>query len=319
MILCNLETEKVALMSPKSPCLSSSVGNTIQRQKRRIPNSDNNKTLSSSLEQSRDQYSRSKFSSTQRYHTKIDNDSYFSTSHITSSRTPVDFRKKIHDIYVLPVSPTLSSSSSTTTNTDEIRKPNSNTMPIRSRRHLLSSINTHNDLTYHGIKNDSFADSPLPKNRTLPRSHAGTLRRIQPPSQPPPLPPTHFNDKNKHHFDRDTITYIIEENQIKKTLPPPVPCRSQKPSVLSIGFEEITKQVDKIGIQIMTESSPQNDYSEHTWPNPPDSLSTSQISGPLSIPYDHLIPTIIMHQNSTPNFFHQYRSDEHSMLTESET
>jgi hypothetical protein len=330
-------------MSPKSPCLSSNITNTIQCQRRQIPNAIPNEPSSlSSSEKSRDQhipiihqYSRSNFNSSRHHHTKIDNDDinnqYFSTNQIKkSSRTPVDFRKKVHDIYVLPVSPALSSSSSTT-NTDEIIKPNSNTMPIRSRRHLSSSINNHNDSTYRGIKNDCFADSPQPKTRTLPRSHAGTLRHIQPPSQPPPLPPINFNDNNKSSFqhrlstvdlDPNTIAlhfHNIEDIQIKKPLPPPVPCRSQKPFVLPIGFEEITKQSNKIGFQLMTESSPQNDYSEHTWPNPPESMSTSQISGPLSIPYDHLIPTINMHQNSTTNLFHQYRHNEHSMLTESET
>jgi len=339
-------------MSPKSPCLSSSIGNTIQRQRRQIPNSipyhssHDNELSSSSPEKSRDQHipithhhSRSNFNSSRHHHPKIDNDDinnqYFSVNQIKSSQTPIDFRKKVHDIYVLPVSPALSSSSSTT-NTDDIIKPNSNTMPIRSRRHLSSSTNNHNDSTSRGIKNDCFADSPQPKTRTLPRSHAGTLRRTQPPSQPPPLPPVisqiHFNENNKSSFqhrlstldlDPNTIALhfrTIEENQIKKPLPPPVPCRTQKPFVLPIGFEEITKQSNKIGFQLITESSPQNDYSEHTWPNPPESMSTSQISGPLSIPYDHLIPTINMHQNiSTTNLFHQYRNNEHSMLTESET
>jgi len=214
------------------------------------------------------------------------------------------FEKKIHDIYVLPVSPTLSSSSSTT-NTDEIIKNVSNTMPIRSRRHLSSFTNIHNN----GIKNDSFADSPQPKTRTLPRSHAGALRRIQPPSQPPPLPPDYDKSPIQRQIstvDLNPDTITLHLNQTKKPLPPPVPCRSQKLSLLPIGFEELTKQSDP---------SPQNDYSEHSWPNPPESMSTSQISGPLSIPYDHLIPIVI----NTTNLFHQYRHNEHSILTESET
>jgi len=347
IFIFNLETEKVALMPPKSPCLSSNVADTIQRQRHQILNriphhsSNDNETLSSSSpEQSRNQhipivrqYSRSHFIPTRQHHTKIDTDD-INNHHFTSSRTPIDFQKKIHDIYVLPVSPALSSSSSTT-NTDEIIKTSSNTMPIRSRRHLSSSANIHHDSTYRGIKNDCFADSPQPKTRTLPRSYVSTLRRVQPPSQPPPSPPTisqlDVNDHNKSSFQHRLSTEdlnpnktafrfnTIEENQVKKTLPPPVPCRAQKPSVLPIGFEEIIKQSDKIGFRLMTESSPQNDYSEHAWPNPPDSMSTSQISGPLSIPYDHLMPTVIMHQNSTTNFFPQYRHNEHSMLTESET
>ncbi len=332
-------------MPPKSPCLSPNVNTRRQRPRPILHHlSDDNETSSSSPEQSRDQrsnisiipinrqYSRPHLTPTRRHHIKNDTNEmtnhYFSPSEITSSRAPTDFRKKIHDIYVLPVSPALSSSSSTTTNTDESIKPASNTMPIRSRRHLSSSTNIHHDSTYHGIKNDCFADSPQPKNRTLPRSHVGTSRHIQPPSQPPPLPPTisqiHYNPSSFQHqlstadLDPDTITLCL--NQMKKTLPPPVPCRSQKPSALPIGFEEIIKHSDKIGFRFMTEeSSPQNDYSEHTWPNPPESLSTSQISGPLSIPYDHLIPTVIMHQNDPINFLHQYRHNEHSMLTESET
>jgi hypothetical protein len=182
-------------------------------------------------------------------------------------------------------------------------------MPIRSRRDISSSTNIHNNSTFHGIKNDCFTDSPQPKNRTLPRSNAGTLRRVLPPSQPPPLPPTISSFQHQlltMNFDSETMAlhfHSIEENQMKKPAPPPVPCRSQKPSRLPIGFEELVKQADQINIRFATESSPQNDYSEHTWPNPPESMSTSQLSGPLSIPYDHLIPDIVIHQNNTTTFF----------------
>jgi len=311
MFIFNLETEKVALMPPTSPCLSSSVVNTNQRQKSKPMRhylSNDNETSSSSPEQLRDH--RSNISIISRHHqTKFDtaHHHYFSPSEL---RTPVSFRKKIHDIYVLPVSPDLSSSSSTT-NTDEIIRTNSNTMPIQSRRDI------HNNSTFHGIKNDCFTESPQSKNRTLPRLHAGTLRRVPPPSQPPPLPPiiSPFHE-DKSSFQHQVSAVNLEENQMKKPHPPPVPYRSQKPSRLPISFEELTKQSD---FRFQIESSPQNDYAEHAWPNPPESMSTSQLSGPLSIPYDHLVPNIVMHQNNTTTFFHQYRPNEHSMLTESDT
>ncbi len=79
----------------------------------------------------------------------------------------------------------------------------------------------------------------------------------------------------------------------------------------------------------MVEASPQDDYSEHNWPKPPESMTTSEISGPPqplppSIPYDrlhhdHLMPTVLMRQNSTTNFFQHHRFGEHTMLTESQT
>ncbi|CAF2315766.1 unnamed protein product [Rotaria sp. Silwood2] len=375
------ETEKVTLVPPKSPCLTTTT-NTIQRQRRQLPvnlshhiSDDNEKPVSFS-DESKDhhsnisiipivrQHSRPNFTSTQHHHTNIDtkdiNKNNFSSIQSSQSQVPVDFRKKIHGIYVLPVSPTLSSSSSTT-NTDEIIKNGSNTMPIRSLRHISSSINVHNDSTCRGIKNNSFADSPQPKDRTLPRSHASTLRRIQPPAQPPPLPPTisqlHFNnvrssininnDKSlvQHQsatidLDHDNIIALrynsqkiygkFEENHLKKSLPPPVPCRSQKPTMLSIGFEGLTAttQPDSIGFRVAIESSPQDDYSEHTWPKPPESMTTSEISVPQilppSIPYDrlhhdHLMPTVLMRHNSTTNFFQHHRFGEHTILTESET
>ncbi len=375
-------------MSPRSPCLTSTT-NTIQRQRRhqlpgtlsRHPPDENEKSSSSSFpEESKDHHSNVSIVPIARQHCRphftpthtltrhhptdididnIDNHHHHSSIQTSRSRAPVDFRKKVHGIYILPVSPALSSSSS---NTDEIIKNGSNTMPIRSLRHISSSINVHNESTCRGIKNDSFADSPQPKDRTLPRSHAGTLRRVQPPSEPPPLPPTigqfHFNDirsssiacnNDKSSFqhqsatmdlDPDTIALrfkcqkiygTIEENQVKKAPPPPVPCRSQKPMVLPIGFEGLTttRQNDVIGFRLMAESSPQDDCSEHTWPKPPESMTTSEISGPPqplppSIPYDrlhhdHLIPTVLMRQNSTTNFFQHHRFGEHTMLTESET
>jgi len=372
-------------MPPRSPCLTSAA-NTIQRQRRELPStlsrhpSDDNEKSSSYPEELKDprsnisivpiirQHSRPSFTPThtltRQHHIDVDTDDidnhHFRSSQTSRCRAPVDFRKKVHGIYVLPVSPALSSSSSTT-NTDEMIKNGSNTMPIRSLRHISSSINVHNDSTCRGIKNDSFADSPQPKDRTLPRSHAGTLRRIQPPSQPPPLPPTitqfHFNDvrslinsnSNNSTFqhqsatldlDPDTIALrfssqkiygAMEENHLKKAPPPPVPCRSQKPTALPIGFEGLTTttQSDVIGFRVMVESSPLDDYSEHTWPKPPESMTTSEISGPPqplppSIPYDrlhhdHLMPTVLMRHNSTTNFFQHHRYGEHTMLTESQT
>ena len=293
MFVFNLETEKVALMPPTSPTLSSNVIHTNQRQKSKP---DNEKSLPSLHEQYHDHCSKISIIP-QHQQIKIDHH-YFSPSEL---RTPVNIQKKIHDIYVLPISPALSSSSSTT-NTDETMKANSNTMPIRSRRNISSSRKIQNNHKFRGTKNDCFIESPQPKNRTLPRSHAGTLRRVPPPSQPPPLPPTISSFEHQFHS--------IEETQMKKPPPPPVPCRLQKPSRLPIGFEEVTIQPDQIGFKFAAESSsPQNEYSEHAWPNPPESMSTSQLSGPLSIPYDHLIPDIIMHQNNTTKYFHQYRTD----------
>lgn len=391
-----LETEKVTLVPPKSPCLTSGV-NTIQRQRRPYPinfshpPSDGNEKCSPSFsEESKDhrsnnisiipiarQHSRPHFTPTHtlkqehhhhhnlhQSHTDVDTKDIekhnFSSIQQFNSKGVHEFRKKVHGIYVLPVSPTLSSSSSTT-NTDEMIKNSSNTMPIRSLRHISSTNNVHNDSTCRGIKNISFADSPQPKDRTLPRSHGSTLKRVQPPSQPPPLPPAisqlHFSDvRSSIGFDNEKSSYQhqsatidldhnaialrfssqklygkIEENQVKKSAPPPVPCRSQKPTILPIGFEGLTTQLspDPIGFRIAIESSPQDDYSEHTWPKPPDSMTTSEISGPPqplppSIPYDrlhhdHLIPTVLMRQNSTNTFFQHHRFAEHTMLTESET
>ncbi|UJR23365.1 hypothetical protein I4U23_026375 [Adineta vaga] len=320
----SIDAEKLVLTPPRSPNFSSSVVNTDQRRRRQVPDtisqhlSDETELSSSSPEQWRDQRSdisiipiiRQQYPSTRHHQTEIDidniNRNYFSSNYNESSRTPRSFRKKVHDIYVLPVSPSLSSlSSSTTTNTDDMVRIGSSTMPIRSRRYLQPN---QNDSPHCGVKNACFTDSPQLKNRTLPRSHNGTLRRIPAPSQPPPLPPAvslQFSNTQSSSIvlNPDTIGFRFdnhEEKPVTKTAPPPVPSRSQKPTILPIGFEEIIKQ---------SESSPQDDHSEHTWPNPPESMTTSQISGPLSIPYDHLIPTIIMHQ---------YRPNEHSILTQSD-
>ncbi|CAF4798427.1 unnamed protein product [Rotaria sp. Silwood1] len=356
--LCSsdIETEKMALMPPKSPCLTSNIPNRIQHKKCQlvdpIPRNsfDHNETSLSSIEQSRDDHSnisiipikrhhsRSYLTSPRRHHAKKDidhiNDDYFSSTKISSSQVAVDFRKRIHDIYVLPVSPALSSSSSTT-NTDEIIKIRSKTMPNRIRRHLSSSsssssssMHIHHDSTYCGIQNNCFTDSPKPKDRTL--------RYIQPPSQPPPLPPIisqiNFNNNNdksslEHHStttDRKLNSIVlhfntIDKNQMKKPSPPPVPYRLRKPSQLPIRLEKLINQSDHTNFQFIAESSPQDECSEHAWPKPPESMSTSEISGPSSISYDHLLPTINIDQNSTTNIFHQYPHDEDSMLTESET
>ncbi|CAF1343335.1 unnamed protein product [Adineta steineri] len=344
------ETEKLTLMPPRSPCISSSAVTTIQRHKRQIPDSishnlsDDNEILSSSSPEQSHGYqsdisiipiirphTRSHLTSKHSHRTKTDinNHNFASNNKITFSQVSNDFQKKVHDIYVLPVSPALSSTSSST-NIDELTKTGSNTMPIRSRRNLPPTTNIHNESIYHGIKNACFTDSPQIKNRTLPWSHTSTLRHIQPPLEPPPLPPSipqvQFNDNIKSFaIDSNSDTIHLgfntnEKNQIKKVIPPPVPCRSQKPSVSSIMSEESTKQSDKTDLQIIIDSSPQDDSSEHTWPKPPESMSTSEIiSRPSSISYDHLIPTIIMHENSIGNLFHQYRHNEHSILTESET
>jgi len=298
-----LEPESMTLMPAKSPCFSSNTARThLQSQgKLRVHySSDEHEPSSSSHKQLQDHKSTISIVPIIHEHSRSrpnENESenhYFATSECQS---PVEFRKKIHDIYILPVSPnlsTLSSSSSSIVHSEDHSKiHHSNTMPHRSRKYQT---------TNRGIENDCFDDSPKPTNRTLPRSHTNTARRIQAPSEPPPLPPTNVQ----------LSVVELEQNSVKIAQPPPpVPCRSQKPSVLPIGFEEIIQQSDQIGFRLMTDnSSPQTDSSEHSWPNPPESMSTSQVSQRLSIPYDHLMPTFIMHQ---------YRHNEHSMLTESDT
>ena len=363
-------------MPPRSPCPTSSTANTIQRQRHPLPHtlprhsSREDEISLSSPKKFRDHCSTVSVAPVGRqhvrpnctpshtlkryHHTDVDTDEIDQASRC---RAPVDFRKKVHGIYILPVSPALSSSSSTTTNTDETSRAGCSTMPIRSLRHLSSSnTNFHKQSSCRGVKNDSFADSPQPKDRTLPRSHAGTLRRVQPPSQPPPLPPNvsqhHLNSVQSltgdslrpHHstsmdlypdsialrFNAQKIYGTANENHTKKPPPPPVPCRAQKPTVIPIGFEGLTNaQSNTLGFGDMLESSPLEEYSEHVWPKPPESMSTSEISGPPqilppSIPYDrlhhdHLIPTVLMRHNNSTNFFQHHRFEGHTMLTESET
>ena len=373
-----LETEKVSLVPPRSPCLTSSAAHTIQRQQRTLPRPiarENELSPSSSPEECRDHrsttsivpiirpHTRPQFTPShtlsRRHATEIDTeDSYFPPMQTPRGRSSNDLRKKVHGIYVLPVSPALSSSSSTTTNTDEMTKNSSNTMPIRALRHISSSVNVHGESMPRGIKNDSFADSPQPKDRTLPRSHGGTLRRIQAPAQPPPLPPPmahqhHLNNgrsfvdqhdgqpSTNMDLDADAIALRFScqkiygthaENQMARAPPPPVPCRAQKPNVLPIGFEGLnprTMPSDIIGFRMMAEPSPHEDHLDHAWPKPPESMTTSEISGPPqtlppSIPYDrlhhdHLIPTVLMRQNSSTNFFQHARFDARTMFSESET
>lgn len=393
-----VEAEKLALVTPRSPCLTSSTTHTIQRQQTRPlphtlprPSTNEKKTLhvSSSNDESRDEHCRTSIvpihrqqsrppcTSThtlpRRHHpNEIDTeDSYFPPMQTPPRRqNSNDFRKKIHGIYVLPVSPALSSSSSsTTTNTDEMNKAsNSNTMPIRSLRHISSSIQMQKDTNSpRGIKNDCFADSPQTKDRTLPRSHGGTLRRVQPPAQPPPLPPPmaqfHMNHQQaflSHHDDQttfshqstridldpDVIALRLSSQKIygTKAPPPPVPCRTQKPTLMPIGFESFNTSsqsgaapppplppppLDMIGFQSLIESSMQDDFVDHSWPKPPESMTTSEIGGPPpvlppSIPYDrlnhdHLIPTVLMRQNQTNTFFQHHRFDGPNLFSESET
>ena len=293
-------------------------------------------------------------------------DSYFPPMHTPHSRISNDFRKKVHGIYVLPVSPALSSSSSSaTTNTDDMIKAGSSTMPIRSKRHIASNLNVNHESTSQGIKNDCFTDSPQPKDRTLPRSHAGTLRRLhQAPTQPPPLPPltSHpsanalrsfierqtdkISFEHQHpqidldpdaialRFSSQTIYGAHRDHQTPKVPPPPVPNRSQKPSVIPIGFEGLTAtHSDRIGFRAMIESLPQDEYSEHAWPNPPESMITSDMTNPSPNPqssisydrlhHDHAISHISVRQNLTTSFFHHHRQQQHfpshSMFSESET
>ncbi|CAF1202015.1 unnamed protein product, partial [Adineta ricciae] len=184
------DIEKLALTPPRSPNCSSS-----QRRQRQISDaishhlSDETEVSSCSPARSRDHCSDISIMPIIRHRTEfeIDNEKrhQFPSKYIDASRTHRDYRKKIHDIYVLPVSPSLSSSSSTAHTDDTIRN-GSNTMPIRFQRH---SPRNQSDSPYCGVKNVGFADSPQLKTRTLPRSHHGTLHQISAPSQPPPLPP----------------------------------------------------------------------------------------------------------------------------------
>ena len=296
----SLETEKAALMPPTSPCLSPRVTNTNQQQCSKL------NLHQSSPEQCRDHSSNISIRRMKPQHARFDTEThhYFSPNEF---QTSMGLRKKMHDIYVLPVSPTLSSSSSTT-NADEVTKSNSNPTSIQSRRHQSSSSSnkTHQNDTCQGVNNACFTDSPQIKYRTLPRLQTDTLRRVPAPSQPPPLPPVD-----------EKLSLSIDEIPTKRTHPPPVPSRSQKPLTIPIHFEEHTKQSNAIDFSLSTDSSPTNDDSIHAWPNPPESMSTSRLSRPLSIPYDHLLTSNpIIHLNSTNNYFPSY---EHSMLTESNT
>lgn len=335
-------------MPAASQSLSSNKPHRNQHTKCPLPDprthssSDDNDTSLSSLEQSRDHQSnlsnipinrhRSQLHLTSlrsyRRNNDIDdvNKDYFSPNQRTSSGVSIDFKKRVHGIYVLPVSPTLSSSSSMT-NTDEIIKSGSNTMPNLSRKHLSSLAGIHNGSTHCGIQNDCFTESPKAKDRIL--------RYIQPPSQPPPLPPTipqvpcnnveklifqYHSTLSDANIDAVALHFkSMDENPKQKKLPPPVPSRSQKPSLLAIDLEELANQSDTLTYRFKEESSPQDDFSEHTWPKPPESMSASGISVHPSIPYDHLLPTIIVHQNSTKNAFHQYRHEKHIMFADSDT
>lgn len=352
--MLHLETEKIALVSPRSPCPSSRTTNTIPHQRRLHAQHSVDETEispSSAVQTHRNHPSivsiipmgrQSTRAQPANIHTVEVDHHYFSPTELTRSRTPIDFRKKAHIVYVLPVSPALSSSSSTT-NPDEMIRTGSSTMPIRSRRQLSSSINTHHQSTSRGIKNQSFDQSPQPKTRTLPRSQNNTLQHTSPPSQPPPLPPAlDFNNVHASksvserklasmgldpsalslRFCNENIYGPVDDHQMKKSAPPPVPCRMQKPMVLPIGFEELITQA-------MVQSPCHDECSEHSWPKPPEALTASQISGPPqtlspSIPYDrlhheHLISDGAMRHQSTSSFFHLARHGDHSMLTESDT
>ncbi|CAF0797801.1 unnamed protein product [Adineta ricciae] len=298
------DTEKLVSTPPRSPNCSSSQHRRCQTSDTISHHlSDETEVSSCSAGRSRDHCSDISSIPIIRHRTEfeIDNEKkhQFPSKYIDASRTHRDYPRKIHDIYVLPVSPSLSSSSSTA-HTDDTIRTGSNTMPIRFQRH---SPRNQSDSPYCGVKNVGFADSPQLKTRTLPRSHYGTLQQISAPPQPPPLPPPLANLSSSIVLDPDTIDFRFhrsEEKPVTQLAPPPIPSRSQKPTILSIQFDEIEQQ--------QSETSPQDDLSEHTWPNPPESLTTSQISGALFIPYDHLIPAIITHP---------YRPTEHSILSSS--
>ena len=338
-------------MPPTSPCLSSNAANTLSRQRHPPAEHVPHRSFDEN-EPSRDRSSgisivpmvrkpsQGHAPSIRRHPA---DDPYFSATHSTRSRAPVDFQKKVRGVYVLPVSPALSSSSSSS-NTDEIMKSSSSTMPIRSRRQILSAAVEHahhHPSSYRGIKNDSFTASPQLKDRTLPRSHGSSLKRMPPPAQPPPLPPASssldFDDTQSSFLytsssidvESDTIARRFSnqnpyaarmDHPMTRAAPPPVPSRFHKSSLLPIGFEELSVQPDRIGFRVQQDLSPQDEYSEHAWPKPPESMATSQIGVPLppvshSISYDRL-----HHDHLMASATHCFRQQmNHSMLTESDT
>lgn len=344
--------EKVALVPPKSPCLSLNHGQSFSRSKR-LPQKSigNNSTDDTDISVSSPEQKRNingqisiiplgRESSRSNRSDLDDENHYFTATQIIRSRAPIDFRKKVHGIYVLPVSPSLSSSSSsTTTNTDDHVRTGSSTMPIRSRRQLTSSLKRQQ----YGIKNQCFTDSPRTLNRTLPRSHGNTLRRTPAPSQPPPLPPieNQSNDIQQFSMDNKKVElricneniYGMTDNQstTKKSAPPPVPSRTQKPLVLSIGFEDLRQANEQIGFRSMIDSTTHDDALDHSWPKPPESLTTSQISNcpqmlPTSISYDrlqhdHHTQSVgrCQTQTSMLHCFQLNEQFEHSMVNESDS
>lgn len=301
----NLETEKIALMPTRSSTIRMKIPNQKVPLDDRIQHniSIENDTTLSSLELSHDQqqsilstipinrhHSQSFVTSLQLHHDEDSNDhinnEYFLPTQLSLSQISVDLRKKVKGIYVLPVSPALSSSSSIR-NMDDIKNYDLKTMSHKSR-------------ICFGIENKCFTDSPKSKDREL--------RFIQPPAQPPPLPPmvSQINLSNK---DQSSLQ---QHSTLSRMNAPPVAFRTRKPLPTSIGLEALTNLLNE------KEPSPQDDSSERTWPKPPDSVRTSVISRPSSISYDHLMPTVVMHQNSTMNVLHQYQHDEDSILTESD-
>lgn len=250
------ETEKVSLVPPRSPFLRANgvASHTLPRQQRPLNNGficdssiDEHSSSSSSTPEKCEGQTianisnipiirpqlRPNFNATHTLprHQKLDmefEDSYFPSMETARTHISHEFRKKIQGVYVLPVSPALSSSSSTT-NTDDMIKSGCSTMPIRSMRHISSSNNVQKDSSSNGVKNDCFTDSPLPKDRTLPRSHANTLRRVQAPAQPPPLPPVpsqmHSNTfrsfvepkSNQMLFERRSTNVDVDPSEITLT------------------------------------------------------------------------------------------------------
>ena len=324
------------MVSPRSPCLSSKTAQTLSRPRRTLPDAitqhstDDTEISSSSPEPSRTHIAPISIRPVGRDSTRTqmvertDPDNHYFSPH---QMTPREFRRKVHGIYVLPVSPTLSSSSSSLSHADEKHHHSSRTMPNRS-------------FASRGVKNQSFDESPRPKGRTLPRSPHNGLKSI-PPSQPPPDPPLFVAQQRKastidldasaleFRFCRENIYGTAEDCLMKKSSAPPVPCRTQKPTVLPIGFEELKMHRENIAWRSTIESSPNDDSSEHVWPKPPESMTTSQISGILpspSIPYDrlhhdHLIPTVLLRQQMMTNCVQlpRHGPNEHSMFTESDS
>ncbi|CAF0777402.1 unnamed protein product [Didymodactylos carnosus] len=331
------ETEKVALMPPTSTLPHEQRSHTLKN----TSNSDETPATKRHRQMSSPVIPNKKH---QRFHHSGPQDDHIDSlpSHLISndirlpdsdrhvrslsrSRAPYDLRKKINGVYVLPVSPALSSASSSSGKTAD-SKLSSNETPIRPLRN--ADISTVDDGERMAFNNKGYGDSPQPKDRTLNRSQLRvttpntTLRRTNnglppPPSQPPPSPPIHFSNNIRRSDDMlnkcatmglDTNNFnmrfcqqsnygTIRENSNNKH-PPPVPSRSQKP-MNAIGFEGIVmRQSDDYEAAIGFRRElidQQENYLEHRYP---DQLPATSSHWPVPPETNHDM-SIIRHSQST--------------------